>query len=313
MSIVIGIDAGGTHTRVMAVDLSGNVRSFEMTIGISRTVSTQYIQRAIKKVVSDAGFELKDVRALVAGIKHLNKPNDQQWADSFTDIPGLTCQRLQVNDAVVAHAGALRKQPGIAVIGGTGSNIFGVTDSGKQLFIREFRYNAVAGAADLGLDFACRAIAGKGKQADEECINRMLTYFNVTSIEGIRDLFLSGQVQTNTFSPLAPFITDAAERGLPLASGVCNRALDKSKFAIDLMGSSFTAGSISVVLIGSVWQSTYMKKGLEWRLSLPAHKEYKLIQPQFTPVAGAAIMALESIDCHPNEEMLKRLKRHPFC
>lgn len=311
MSIVIAIDAGGTHTRVMAVDLSGSVRSFEMTIGISRTVSTEYIQRAIKKAVTDAGCELKDVAALVAGLKHLNRPDDQKWADSFTDIPGLNCHRIQVNDAVVAHAGAFRNQPGIAVIGGTGSNIFGVTEAGKHLFIRDFRYDAVAGAADLGLDFACRVIAGKGKQADEELINRMLVHFTVKEIVGIRDLFLTEQVQTNTFAALAPWITDAAERGLPLACSVCDRALDKSKFAIDLMGSCFSAHNISVVLIGSVWHSAYMKQGFEWRLLQPSQKEYKLIQPRLTPVAGAAIMALESLGLKPNEEMVKRLIQHP--
>lgn len=311
MSIVVGIDAGGTHTRVIAVDLSGNVRSFEMTTGISRTVSTEYLQRAIKKAVFDAGCELKDVDALVAGVKHLNSPNDQQWADNFTDIPGLNCHRTQVNDAVVAHAGAFHNQPGIAVIGGTGSNIFAVTETGRHIFLREFRYDAVAGAADIGLDFARKVISGKGKQADEELVERLLFYYNVTDIAGIRDMFLTGQVQTNTFSYLAPYITDAAERGLPLACEVCDWALDKSKFAIELMSSSFTGDTVPVVLIGSVWKSSYMKQGFELRLLQPAQKEYKLIPPLFTPVAGAALMALESIGRYPDEDMIKRLNQHP--
>jgi glucosamine kinase len=311
MSVVIGIDAGGTHTRVMVVDLKGSVLSFVKTSGISRSVSAEYLQQAIKKALSDAGCDLNDVTALAAGIKHLNRPNDQQWANSLTVIPGLDCPRIQVNDAVVAHRGAFGSQPGIAVIAGTGSNIFGVNEAGKHIFIRDFNYGAVAGAADLGLEFACRAIAGKGTPADKELINRMLVHYQATDIAEIRNLFLTGQVETNTFAPLAPYITDAAESGLPLGCSVCDRALDKSKFAIDLMGSCFTSERISVALIGSVWKSPYMKQGFASRLLQQAHKEYQLIQPQFTPVAGAAIMALESISFKSDEEMLKELSLHP--
>jgi N-acetylglucosamine kinase-like BadF-type ATPase len=69
----------------------------------------------------------------VAGFAGLDAPEDQEWADRFTAVPGLVCPRLSVNDAVIAHAGALRSLPGIIAISGTGPIVFGVTPDVRQI------------------------------------------------------------------------------------------------------------------------------------------------------------------------------------
>lgn len=43
---------------------------------------------------------------------------------------GIDCLKQHVNDAVVAHSGALLKDPGIIVISGTGSIIYALTEEG---------------------------------------------------------------------------------------------------------------------------------------------------------------------------------------
>ncbi|EFM12479.1 ATPase BadF/BadG/BcrA/BcrD type [Paenibacillus curdlanolyticus YK9] len=134
--IVIGIDGGGTHTRVMAVDLAGNVLSY-IENGASSIYSDlkakDNVQQAIIEAVHQAGRTMNDVQALTAGIAGFDKADDLGWVQALTTIDGLNCRKQHVNDAVVAHSGALLTEPGIIVISGTGSIIFAVTEEGQQI------------------------------------------------------------------------------------------------------------------------------------------------------------------------------------
>lgn len=305
MKVVLGIDIGGTYTRVMAVDLTGKVRSFKRTVGIKS------IEKTVLKVIGETGSKLKDVVSVAAGLKGLNSSKDQEWAERLIEIPGLTCPRILVNDTVVAHTGAFGKQPGITVVGGTGSNLLGVIEKGKHIFIQEFWYSPFAGGYDLGLDITLRIIAGKAQKADQELVEKVLAHWNVSNITGLRDLFLKRRIDGNIPGTLAPFITDAAKRGIPLACDVCNDAIDRLLIAVQLLGSCFKSESVSVALTGSVLQSVYMNERVKLRLKKLKNKDYDIIEPTFSPVAGAVIMAFESIGIIPDEKILKRLRRHP--
>ena len=311
-NVVLGIDVGGTYIRVMAVDLSGQVRSFERSTGISsRKSSNKNMQRAIQKVVQEAGCELKDVVCMAAGLKFLNKHADKVWAESFTAIPGLKCRRTLVNDTIVAHAGAFRHQHGITAIGGSGSNLLAVTETGKKVFMRDFRYDTYLSAYDLGVDVIQRVIAGKIKQDDQELVEQLFQHLKVADLTDLRELFVNGEIESHMFRTFAPFVTDAAKRGITLACEVCNRAIDRLIFGMQLMVPCFTSKTVPVALMGSVFRSSYMKQGVQLRLKQPTNKDFKIIEPQFSPVAGAALMALESIGVIPDKDKLTRLGEHP--
>lgn len=128
--VVIGIDGGGTHTRVMVSDLEGNVLSYieRGSASIYKDQhATQNVHEAITEALHMAGRTNKQVQALVAGIAGYDNPSDLDWITPLTDLPGFTFPKWHVNDAVSAHSGALMTQPGIVVIAGTGSIIVGIT------------------------------------------------------------------------------------------------------------------------------------------------------------------------------------------
>jgi len=132
--IVLGIDGGGTTTRAVAVDLTGRTLAW-VQAGSASPGKTPHarenVRQAIQEVAAQAGRTLSEVAALVAGIAEIDGPEDKIWAAEFTTLPGLTCPRIHVNDAVVAHAGALESRPGIIAIAGTGSIVYGVTEAGR--------------------------------------------------------------------------------------------------------------------------------------------------------------------------------------
>jgi glucosamine kinase len=55
------------------------------------------------------------------------------WIGTFFEGATLICPRQVVNDAVIAHRGALAGAPGVIVVAGTGSMIAAITDDGTVL------------------------------------------------------------------------------------------------------------------------------------------------------------------------------------
>lgn len=125
-SVVLGVDADGSYTRVACVDLNGVVLSVERAGGGSPTHNAdaaEQVRLAVVDALDRAGRRPSDVTALVAGLAAFNRQSDRSWADRFFDIDGLECPLTIVNDTVVAQAGAFAGGPGIIVVAGTGSMI----------------------------------------------------------------------------------------------------------------------------------------------------------------------------------------------
>ena len=120
--VVIGLDGGGSHTRAICVDLTGNVLArFRSGAAHPRKNpnAEQDVKAAVVGVLHRAGRSVDQVRACVAGLAGLNSAADLAWAESFLALPGLAQKAHCVNDAVVAWAGALNMQPGIVAIART--------------------------------------------------------------------------------------------------------------------------------------------------------------------------------------------------
>ena len=320
--IVIGIDGGGTHTRVIAANFSGHILATTKA-GAASPEKTSHaqknIQNAIREVVAKAHCELGDVVELVAGIAGLDEPEDQVWAEKFTDLPGLDCPRLHVNDAVVAHAGALQSQPGIIAISGTGSIVFGVTEAGRHLRNYDFHHYAYSAARFLSYEVVYRILAEDFQLEDSEFIAEVLAFWKAKNIAELRELGTEGFVsehfeRTRLFGEMAPLVTKSAKNGVPLAQSVCDVATDALGIGIRLLGNCFTSEIVSVALIGSVVQSEYLKKRIEYALAKSLNKHYQIVDAAFPSEVGAVLMALRRHEIVIDDKVLSTLKTNtmPF-
>jgi glucosamine kinase len=186
--VVVGIDGGGTHTRAMVADTHGRVLSCVEAGGSNpnhHPKAQENAREAIRQALAEAGCEAGQVVSLVAGFAGLDSAEDQVWAEQFTAVPGLCCPRLQVNDAVIAHAGALRSRPGIIAILGTGSIVFGVTPDGRHVRNYDFHHYAASAARHLGYEAVHRIIAGETEAADLEFVQEVLAFWKVADRDGL--------------------------------------------------------------------------------------------------------------------------------
>jgi len=125
-SVVLGVDAGGSHTRAVCVGLDGRVLGAARAGGGGPTHNadaSEQVQRAVSDALDGSDRRASDVVALAAGLAGFGNERDRRWAYAFFDIDGLDCPREIDNDTVVAHAGAFAGGPGIIVVAGTGSMI----------------------------------------------------------------------------------------------------------------------------------------------------------------------------------------------
>lgn len=318
-ALVIGIEGGGTHTRALCCDLAGNVLAYARTGGSHPSHNADAatnVQTAIREVVTAAGRMLEDVVGLVAGIAGFNVPQDHTWAEEFTDLPGLHCARLHVNDALVAHRGAFLAQPGIIAIAGTGSMIFAMTDGGRMVRNFDFNHYAPAAARYLAYDAVFRILAGDATDADAVLVRQVLTFWEVPDLAGLRELAVDNaqhdeRVVNRAYGNMAAIVTNAADQGTPLARAVCDTAVREFSVGIRLVGNFFASETVPFVLIGSAARSPYMRGRLTEMLREQVGKTYQLVEPALVPVAGAVLIALEKHGIVLEESLLRTLTAHP--
>jgi len=302
-AIVIGIDGGGTQTRVMICDLNGNELSYAEG-GCASKYKDEKASENVKSTIGEALVKAEraaaDAVMLVAGIAGYESEADDAWIASFTDFPGLSCPRLHLNDSDVAHAGALRGRPGIIAIAGTGTTVMGIDENGRRVLNFDYHHYAYSAARHLAYDAVYEAIARLRDDSDEELVSAMLDHWQAASLEQFRHLARQGfhpdrMKRDQQFGRFAPQITEAAVRESGVARRVCDRAAEQLRIGIELVGSNFSDREVEVAFIGSVIRSPYMSAKLGELLSASPSKRYRVVEPQLPPVVGAVLLAYREL------------------
>ncbi|CAH8715137.1 ATPase [Paenibacillus thiaminolyticus] len=326
-NIVIGIDGGGTTTRVMTASLDGAVIAYAENgcCNPNKDVQAkQHVRDALQEAAARSGGA--PIAALCAGLAGLESEQDMAWAEEFTDAFGAATAsivRRHVNDGMVAHAGAFLGEPGIMAVAGTGSVVFGVNEAGRIVRNQDFHHYATA-ARFLSYEAVYKIIAGYAAEADQAWVGEILRYWGAASVDELSELgaargFVCDEHERmRRFGEMAPYVTRAAGAGVPLARLVCDEAASALEQGIRIVGSRFSEETLSVAFVGSVIRDPYIRRIVAERLqqaaaSTPAcgRKRFRVIEPALSPVAGAIVLALQSIGVAITPDILARLQRHP--
>ncbi|MDH6672107.1 N-acetylglucosamine kinase [Paenibacillus glucanolyticus] len=317
--VVIGIDGGGSQTRVMVSDLNGNIRSY--AVGGASSIhkdsnAHKNVQETIQSSLSMARCSLDQVIGLYAGIAGYESDQDLDWVTRLTDVEGLQCPKWYVNDSVVAHAGAFIGKPGIVVVSGTGSMILAITEQETPIKNIDFHHYAASAARFLAYDAVYQILAGNIQQSDETLVRSVQSYWNVENMEQLRLLAAAGFMEESKernkkFGDMAPIITIAAEAGSPLAQNVCDEAMKQIMVGVEILGSFFQSDHVSVTGIGSVVNSPYMKLKFNESLRFGKNKQYVYKAPELSAASGAVIKALQHVSVPVDARMIEFMRRHP--
>jgi len=314
--VVVGVDGGGSHTRVAVLDLRGALLSYAEGGAASLRkdeLAPQNVSQAIRRAVEGAGCGLHEVAALTAGIAGLDSEADVERVSGLTVLPGLDCPREHVNDALVAHVGAFVFEPGIVAISGTGSIVFGVNERGREITNYQFRHYAATAARFLSYEAVFRIIAKDTDDTDLALVGQVLRHFAVEDAASLAALvaeasFGDRRARDRAFGDMAPLVTRAAGQGSGAALSICRAAASALATGIGLVGTTFESKAVAVALVGSVARSAPIGGFLLGILGRKTDPSYCVVEPSLPPPIGAALMALRSTGAVVTAEMVAGLK-----
>jgi glucosamine kinase len=261
---VLGVDGGATKTLAALLDLrerrlhlGHGGPSNEDSVGVE--VGAEAVIDASTEAAEAAGIELERIDAAVLAVagtdtpaieRHVHRRAPKRW--------------IVVNDVVGAWATATGAQPGIGVISGTGSNVFGVGADGRAW--RAGGWGHVLGDEGSGYWLGVRSIAAVLRDRDESgpktgLSDAALEYFGVDDVDGLVALVYGKPLSKSEIAAFAVetaklaeqqdavaarlYADAAAELAAQVSAVIHNTGLD-GPFPVGLIGSAFKAGPVFV-------------------------------------------------------------------
>jgi len=225
MTVVLGIDGGGTRTRGSLVEGERSLAFAEhgsiKRLRVGAEVAEANLRALLKDLYAQAG--VAGVKAASAGIASASMPGVAEWITAVFDDFGVERSEV-VGDEVIALDGAFKGGPGILIIAGTGSNCVGRAPDGSRECAGGWssRLGDEGSGYWIGLHAIRRALVAYDREEPTRILER------VGQIWGTRTLDELVNVGDGTpgpdFAALAPAISRLAEEGDAVALGVLQQA-----------------------------------------------------------------------------------------
>jgi glucosamine kinase len=314
--IVLGIDGGGTYTRVAVADLKGNILGFSKKAGSHPNKNQNpemNVKAAIMEALKLANQSKRSIQYISAGFAGLNNPIDKKWANQYVKLAGLEAPFALVNDAEIAQFGAFLGEPGIIAIAGTGSIVLGKNEKGSILKNFDFHHDSEAAARFLSYSVIYEIISQKTFSEDLVFINSILDYWDVKDIEGLRKIASKGFSNNNIeavqkLSQMGTLVTNEAPKGNKIACRACEKAVGSLTTGIGLVSSMFSSKTVSLSFVGGVANNPYIKALLRDKLGTKeTTKMFIYKNPQLSPVLGAVLYAYSRMGLDVSKKMVDRL------
>ena len=262
MSVVLGIDGGGTNTRA-AVVADGKIVGSGQSGSIKRLrVGAEAAETNLRTVLKEAYEQagVKSVKAACCGIASPTMPGVKEWVTAVFDDFGVE-QSEVVGDEVIALDAAFQGGPGILQIAGTGSNCVGRAPDGT--FETAGGWSSRLGDEGsgywIGVNSIRRALHAYDREEPCQVIPRVMKIWGAKDMDEF--INLGDGTPSPDFAALAPLIHELAEAGDAVAVGVLHQAaIDLVEFVLlvrlKLRRKHGITGEVPVAWTGSVIAKT---------------------------------------------------------
>lgn len=313
MTVVLGVDGGGSKTHAAVCDGAGNLigagtagPSNWETVGLRGACDS--VGDAVERALNGADTRRGDLDAAVFGLAGVDWPSDVTRLESAFQPLGLGCEPTIINDSFIALRAGVTAPWGVVVIAGTGTVAAGRNRAGKTA--RTLGLGRVLGdegsASDLSeaaLRAVARAYVGRGPATTlSEGLCRLKGASSVAQL--LEEFSRGGEPEVNA----APLVLEHAARGDRAAIEIVEWAGSELGDAARSVASNLDMLSepFELVLSGGLFHGA--NELLEERIAqrVPSALLTRLEAP---PVAGALLTALEQLGGRPSSEIHDRISR----
>jgi N-acetylglucosamine kinase-like BadF-type ATPase len=296
---VLGIDAGGTKTVCYLADEGGRV------VGESRggpanlhAVGEAGVEEVLRAVIAEAiGGQKVVPSALCVGMAGAERDTDRRAVERVLRRAGFDGRVLVVNDAFVALSAGVGEGPGVVLVSGTGSIVYG--RSARGLAARAGGFGRIFGDEASGYWLGRRALQAVARSSDGRGPKTRLTPLVLAHFGVSQAWDLIQQVNTRVsehglVSALAHVVETARAEGDAVAAAILEDAAQELVTAggcvVDRLG--MREDVFGFVLAGGVFKaSPWLVEELKGRLPLLAPKA-TVLRLDVEPAQGAVFLAL---------------------
>jgi glucosamine kinase len=302
MGFVIGVDAGGSRTRVTVADSDGEtIATSEREGGAVRPGEIERSASVIASAVRDALTTVHPTfgapRAMCAGVAGVGREGERRALTEALIKESLADEVLVVTDAEIALADAFGDEAGIVLIAGTGSIAYGRGPAGA--FERVGGWGPTIGDEGGGLWIARRALsvvtaATDGREPETSLVGAILTAAEIDDVEALIPWAASATV--SQIASLAPVVVASAEAGDLRANALLGLAAEELVLHVRTLARSLfqdERAAVQVALGGGLLEpGSALRRRVEHRLK-SAVPGARMHSAPIVAVRGAVRRALQ--------------------
>jgi N-acetylglucosamine kinase-like BadF-type ATPase len=318
LSVVVGIDGGGTHSfgvavaragQVLASSQAGSLNFFGSGLAEARHSLKQLLESLEKALPAETEFA-----SIVIGCAALlEEATAEEQASLCQGIAPLERTRV-VSDATTAYQGATLGQPGVLVISGTGSFVVGRSEAGRSAQVGGWGH--ILGDEGSAYWIAREAVraaiaATEGRGPATKLVDWVGRWFQVKTLSEIIPILHRPEFTKERLASLCHFLAEQRATDDEVFCQICGRAgrelAAQALTVIERIDSKVRP--IPLYLVGGVVaNNAFVRQSLLEALNqaVPVN-----VRPAYLPpVLGAATLALAGAGIELTPEIIEALKQH---
>lgn len=296
MSLYMGIDAGGTRTDCA---ISNGTALLGQAAGASckvAQVGEQQAGRALRDAIlrscEAANVSPREIEQVCIGISGASVPGNAAWAQNV--IHEVIAGQVRVmGDHVVAHRAAFGDCPGVLVIAGTGSIVYGLNERGKSA--RAGGWGGLVSDQGSAFWIGREAVAAALREYDLGSRHGMIATIAASWKVSARDevVRIANSGLLPRFAELATPVAEAAEHGNAGAKAILQRAGEELAALAEIVIARLwpKGGVVRVAVSGGVLQGSGIVRQALQNALRAVYPEAAVSFAYVRPVLGALAIA----------------------
>lgn len=292
MKLFLGVDGGQSGTTALVGDESGRV------VGIGRGGPCNHVGKAegrakflnaVGGCLRESGFEGASFEAVCMGFSGGSEDKEAYVREL------IRAERYFItHDGAIALTGATAGKPGVIVIAGTGSFVFGRNAAGKTA--RAGGWGYVFGDEGGGFDLARKALRAALRQEEgwgpqTRLLDALLASTGAASANDLLHRFYTDEYPRERIAKFAKLVDQVARDGDAVAQEILTAAAQQlATLAGAARGQIFGPGeTCRIRYIGGVFRSEILLG--RFRMLMELTEGNQVAAPEYGPAAGALIEA----------------------
>lgn len=296
MTLFVGIDGGGTKTHALFFNTTtGKTLAVEgnasRTSSVGWQASLEVVQELIRDGLNQMGAITEQISGLSACMSGIDLPEQSsRMAEALSQQFSVKCIEV-VNDALAALSAGTLGQPGIVLIGGTGSIALGEDQRGR--IARAGGYGSLIGDEGSGYDIGRRGLMAavqhvEGRGPKTILWDKISEVYQIQHPSQLIPTIYESNYPIGKIAAVAPLVVEAAEQDAT-ANAILNDAISSYRNLIDSVSTRLDGLAGKQVILGG---GLFTNDGVIVERLIAACDSYEFQILRNKPVYGAVLRAL---------------------